>query len=103
MMHPDFVVIDECFSDRETTDREMYLEKLNEEWAVKEPKTIKMKMYVHSFIHSLDGDIYLYSADMSDVNMACLGAVEVTFTMPEKDLVTAKVESLENCMQKKRT
>jgi len=100
MMHPDFIKDDERFSDRETTDREDYL-LFNEENVMKEPKMITKTMYVHAHAScSKDDDgIRLHSCDMSSAGYAFLGEVEVTFPMPDKDPVTAQVESLESCIQ----
>ncbi len=66
-----------------------------------EKKMLTLKMYVHKFRHHAEhSDVYLYSSDMSDRSMFCLGETEVTFSIPEKDPVVAQVESLEDCIQK---
>lgn len=98
MLHADFVQIDERFSDRETTDREDYL-LFNEEKNMKKPKMITMKMYVH-LADYLESGVTLFNCDMSESGCALLGEIEVTFPMPDKNPVSAKVESLEKSLAK---
>lgn len=65
-------------------------------------KQVTMTMYAHK-ASGLDANPYtLCGYDMSEYGYICLGSVEVTFTAPETDPVTAELESIDKAMQSVR-
>lgn len=56
------------------------------------------EIYVHC--HKDGGKLYLAAFDMSEFGHACFGSVEVTFTMPGGDPISAMVAALENQIEK---
>ena len=63
------------------------------------PKTVTKKMYVHLSEYS-KGDTELFNCDMSDHGYTLLGPVEVTFDVPQVDVVAAQINSLEKVKAK---
>lgn len=62
------------------------------------PKTVTLEVFAHMGKHS--DRIQLFMCDMSDHGYVCLGPVNVTFDVPQVDIVAAQIDSLEKVKTK---